>query len=157
MFTDAASVGDNGFGSFTLVNGVWTYTLDQTAVQHLDTGEVATDTVTFTASNGSTQQITVTITGTNDVPIAQASTVVTAEDVQKVFNSADFGFSDPEGDAMASITIQTLEDVGALRLNGVNVAQGQTITKAQLDAGGAPRSTHFPIPTATPTTTLPLR
>ena len=36
---------------------------------------------------------------------------------------------------MASITIQTLESVGSLRLNGVNVVEGQTITKAQLDAG----------------------
>ena len=135
-FADVASTGgDNGFGSFELVAGVWTFTLDQSAVQNLAVGDVVNDTITFTASDGSTQQVTVSITGTNDAPIAQNSTVVTTEDVQKVFTSADFGFSDPEGDPMSSITIGTLESVGSLRLNGVNVVQGQTITKAQLDAG----------------------
>ena len=73
MFTDAASVGDNGLGNFTLVSGVWTYTLDQAAVQHLDTDEVATDTVTFTATDGSTQQITITINGTDDAPVISGS------------------------------------------------------------------------------------
>ena len=135
VFADATSAGDNGFGSFVLVGGVWTYTLDQTTVQNLDVGDVVTDTFTFTASDGSNQQVSVTINGTNDAPIAQNSTVSTTEDIQKVFTSAEFGFTDPEGDAMASVTIQTLEGVGSLRLNGVNVVQGQTITKVQLDAG----------------------
>ena len=49
VFADATSVGDNGFGSFSLVSGVWTYTLDQTTVQDLDAGDVVNDTVTFTA------------------------------------------------------------------------------------------------------------
>ena len=73
VFTDAARVGDNEFGSFTLVGGVWTYTLDQVAVQHLDTDEVATDTVIFTATDGSTQQVTITINGTDDAPVISGS------------------------------------------------------------------------------------
>ena len=68
-FPDATSAGDNGFGNFVLVGGVWTYTLDQSAVQDLDAGDVANDTVTFTASDGSTQQVTVTITGTDDASV----------------------------------------------------------------------------------------
>ena len=36
-FADVASTaGDNGFGSFELTGGTWTYTLDQSAVQDLD-------------------------------------------------------------------------------------------------------------------------
>ena len=64
-FADVASTGgDNGFGSFELVASVWTYTLDQSAVvQDLDAGDVINDTITFTASDGSTQQVTVNITG----------------------------------------------------------------------------------------------
>ena len=58
-----------GFGSFELVAGVWTYTLDQSAVQDLDAGDVVNDTITFTASDGSTQQLTVNITGTDDASV----------------------------------------------------------------------------------------
>ena len=68
-FLDTASAGDNGFGNFALVGGVWTYTLDQSAVQDLDAGDIFNDTVTFIASDGSTQQVTVTITGTDDASV----------------------------------------------------------------------------------------
>ena len=64
-FADVPSTaGDNGYGAFVLSSDTWTFTLDQSAVQDLDAGDVVSDTITFTASNGSTQQITVTITGT---------------------------------------------------------------------------------------------
>ena len=67
VFNDVANtVGDNGYGSFQLVSGTWTYTLDQSAVQDLDAGDVVNDTITYTATDGSTQQITVSITGTDD-------------------------------------------------------------------------------------------
>ena len=66
-FADVAStVGDNGFGSFQLVAGTWTYTLDQSAVQSLNAGDTVNDTIMFTASDGSTQQVTVTISGSAD-------------------------------------------------------------------------------------------
>ena len=63
------TVGDNGFGSFELVAGTWTYTLDQSAVQNLDAGDIVNDTITYTASDGNTQQVTVTITGTDDASV----------------------------------------------------------------------------------------
>ena len=73
-FADVASTGgDNGFGSFELVAGVWTYTLDQSAVQDLDAGDVVNDTITFTASDGSTQQVTVNITGTDDASVVSGT------------------------------------------------------------------------------------
>ena len=69
-FADVAStVGDNGYGSFVLSSGTWTYTLDQTAVQDLDAGDSVNDTITYTATDGSTQQITITITGTDDASV----------------------------------------------------------------------------------------
>ncbi|MFV0243486.1 MAG: VCBS domain-containing protein [Qingshengfaniella sp.] len=61
--------GDHGYGSFTLVGGTWTYTLDQTAVQGLDAGAQVLDTITFTASDGTSQEVRVTITGTNDAAV----------------------------------------------------------------------------------------
>ena len=70
IFNDVAStLGDNAYGSFTLTSGTWTYTLDQSAVQHLDVGDVVNDTITYTATDGSSQQIIVTITGSEDAAV----------------------------------------------------------------------------------------
>ncbi|WP_263834096.1 VCBS domain-containing protein [Sulfurospirillum oryzae] len=67
----AATVGDNGYGSFSLVNGTWTYTLNNNlaSIQSLAEGEKVTDKITFTATDGSNQEVSVTITGTNDAPV----------------------------------------------------------------------------------------
>ncbi|OOF12927.1 hypothetical protein BZG84_16160, partial [Salinivibrio sp. PR932] len=56
------------YGSLDLVNGNWTYTLDQSAVQSLDAGDQVTDTITLTASDNTQQNIVITITGTDDAP-----------------------------------------------------------------------------------------
>jgi VCBS repeat-containing protein len=61
-----STVGDSGYGAFELVGGAWTYTLNNDAVQFLDAGETVSDTITFTATDGSTQTVTVTITGDED-------------------------------------------------------------------------------------------
>src|SRR5690606_6506222 len=63
-FADVAAVaGDAGYGTFELVGGTWTYTLNNAAVQGLDAGETVLDTHSFTATDGTTQVVTVTITG----------------------------------------------------------------------------------------------
>ncbi|WP_115935454.1 VCBS domain-containing protein [Aestuariispira insulae] len=61
---------DGAYGSLSLdTDGNWTYTLDQAAVQNLNEGDQVTDTITLTASDGTTQDITVDITGTNDAAV----------------------------------------------------------------------------------------
>src|SRR5688572_19532079 len=67
----ASTVGGNGYGSFVLSGGTWTYTLNNAApaVQALDAGQSVTDSITYTASNGSTQTITVTVNGAEDAPV----------------------------------------------------------------------------------------
>jgi VCBS repeat-containing protein len=69
--------GDNGYGAFEIVDGHWNYQLlnDHADVQSLDEGESMTDTITFTATDGSTQRVSVTIKGSDDlfeseIPIA---------------------------------------------------------------------------------------
>ncbi|MCP5421404.1 MAG: cadherin domain-containing protein [Chromatiaceae bacterium] len=65
-FADVGSVaGDNGYGSFVLTSQNWTYQLDamNATVQALHVGQSLTDTHTFVASDGSTQQVSVTIAG----------------------------------------------------------------------------------------------
>ncbi|MDP1611155.1 MAG: retention module-containing protein, partial [Sulfuritalea sp.] len=69
-FADVASTaGTNGYGSFVLSGGAWTYTLDNAAVQFLDAGQSTTDSHTYTATDGSTRTVTVTINGAEDAPV----------------------------------------------------------------------------------------
>jgi len=63
------------YGSLELVNGNWTYTLDQASVQNLDAGAQVTDTITLTASDDTQQDIVITITGTGDAPEVTGSFV----------------------------------------------------------------------------------
>jgi VCBS repeat-containing protein len=71
-FADEASTpGDNGYGDFQLIAGNWSYALNNAhaAVQALAAGASLTDTHTFTASDGSTQVVSIVIAGAaEDVP-----------------------------------------------------------------------------------------
>ena len=74
------------YGTLTLdANGNYTYTLNNSlpAVQGLGVGESLTDTFTVTASDGhggtASNTLTVTINGTNDLPVLAATTVNIAE------------------------------------------------------------------------------
>ncbi|WP_417457102.1 DUF4347 domain-containing protein [Kordiimonas sp.] len=68
-FSDVTSTaGDNGYGTFELTGGSWSYTLDRAAVVAQGAGDTLTDTFTFTASDRTTQTVTVTIEGGNDAP-----------------------------------------------------------------------------------------
>ena len=73
-FNDVASTnGDNGYGSFEMNGQIWTYTLDPSTVQGLDAGDFATDRFTFTATDGTEQIITISISGTNDASIVSGT------------------------------------------------------------------------------------
>ncbi|OOF26990.1 VCBS domain-containing protein, partial [Salinivibrio proteolyticus] len=65
-FADVTQAGN--YGSLELVNGNWTYTLNQSSVQNLDAGDQVTDTITLTASDNTQQGIVITIIGTDDLP-----------------------------------------------------------------------------------------
>ncbi|MGI3062809.1 VCBS domain-containing protein, partial [Vibrio alginolyticus] len=57
------------YGELALVDGQWTYTLDQSQVQQLDEGDQVQDTITLTATDGTQQNIVIDITGTEDAPV----------------------------------------------------------------------------------------
>jgi energy-converting hydrogenase Eha subunit E len=52
-----------------------------------------------------------------------------------VFAAADFGFSDPDGNAFAGVKIGALPGTGTLTDNGVAVSSGQTVSAADIAAG----------------------
>lgn len=58
------------------------------------------------------------------------------EDTSKTFALTDFGFSDIDaGNSLQSVTVTTLEALGALKLNGVDVTLNQVISAADITAG----------------------
>jgi VCBS repeat-containing protein len=78
-FTAVSSptVSSKGYGSFTMTQaGVWTYTLDNAnpAVQALNLGGTLTDTFTVSTVDGTTQVVTLTITGANDAAVISGTT-----------------------------------------------------------------------------------
>ncbi|CAN7687710.1 VCBS domain-containing protein [Variovorax sp. LjRoot84] len=81
----AGTAGSNGYGSFSLLaDGSWSYTADnsQAAIQQLGAGQSISDSFTAMSSDGTASQVvTVTISGTNDVPVigGVASTAVSED------------------------------------------------------------------------------
>jgi VCBS repeat-containing protein len=73
FLSQAGTVGSNGYGNFTLAaDGTWTYTADnnQSTIQQLAAGQSISDSFTAVSFDGTASQVvTVTITGTNDVPV----------------------------------------------------------------------------------------
>ena len=100
---EAATAGDNGYGTFEIIGGTWTYTLNNAhaAVQALDVGESLTDTYTFKATDGSTQLVTMTINGAADAPIAVDDAVSGNEDTVIVGNVLK-NDSDVDGDTLTA-------------------------------------------------------
>ncbi|MDI5848813.1 VCBS domain-containing protein [Shewanella xiamenensis] len=71
------------YGTFSLDQaGHWTYVSDnsQTAIQQLKAGETLTDSLTVQSVGGTTHTVTVTLTGSNDVPVLTAQSQSVTED-----------------------------------------------------------------------------
>ncbi len=77
-----ATASANGYGTYTMTStGVWTYTLDNdnATVDALGAGQSATDTITVSAEDGTTQDISITITGSNDAAVITSTDGTIAE------------------------------------------------------------------------------
>ncbi|WP_035016880.1 VCBS domain-containing protein, partial [Enterovibrio norvegicus] len=68
------------YGTFNLVDGNWTYTVDREKTQSLAEGEEATDTITLTASDGSQHTIEIAVTGTDDAAVVTGDTTASVQD-----------------------------------------------------------------------------
>ncbi|MEZ9832769.1 VCBS domain-containing protein [Vibrio breoganii] len=120
-------------------NGEWTYTLNNANqnVQRLGAGVQVTDTIKVQSADGTSQDITVSITGTNDAPtVSHVLTKTLNEDSSLNFRPVMFGFTDTDqGDTLHSISLTSIPDPateGQLLLNGNPVTSGQTIAKNQI-------------------------
>ncbi|MEZ5908176.1 MAG: tandem-95 repeat protein [Hyphomicrobiaceae bacterium] len=91
-----------------------------------------------TASDGTasvSDTFDLTVTAVNDVPAGTDATITLDEDSSRALTLADFGYTDPEGDPIAAVRIDTLPVAGALLLNGLPVGAGQVISVADIIAG----------------------
>ncbi|HYI40640.1 MAG TPA: Ig-like domain-containing protein, partial [Allosphingosinicella sp.] len=98
-------------------------------------GIVATGTGAATSDSDT---IAVTVNSVNDEPAGTDDSAEVIATIPYQFLVTDFsdGFSDPiDGDSFAGVRITTLPAVGTLKLNGVAIGAGDTITLAQLTAG----------------------
>ncbi|MDR6861617.1 VCBS repeat-containing protein, partial [Variovorax guangxiensis] len=91
---EASIAGSNGHGNFSLLaDGNWSYTADnsQSAIQQLGAGQTISDSFTAVSSDGTANQVvTVTITGTNDVPVigGVASGAVSEDDTTPALSTS---------------------------------------------------------------------
>ncbi|WP_236632959.1 LamG-like jellyroll fold domain-containing protein [Endozoicomonas elysicola] len=132
----AATV-NGSYGNLIIDNtGAWSYSADnsQAVIQQLGSSESLTDTLTITSFDGTEHQLTFTINGTNDIPVAASSTLSVNEDQSLSFTTADFGFSDTDSnDSLQSITITQLPAAGTLTLNGSAISANQSIAAANIN------------------------
>ena len=115
--------------------GNWTYSADdsQSAIQALKDGESLTDTVSVSSIDGTSQNITITINGINDIASSADQTITLNEDSTYTFSTSDFSFSDTDSsDSLQSITITQLPVNGELKLNGVAVNVSDSINTADI-------------------------
>jgi VCBS repeat-containing protein len=118
----------------------WTFSAAAGSFEHLDDGESLTLTYTIRVSDDSgtpataDQQVTITITGSNDAPVVTGATVAGTEDIAHTVTLADLGYSDVDGDALVSITIGTVTG-GVLTLDGNAVTLPATVLAADITGG----------------------
>ncbi len=92
----AKSIGGT-YGSLTIdANGNWNYTLNNGAanVQGLKQGQQVVDRINVTTLDGTTREIAITVTGTNDAPVVGTGTATVSEEGLTNGASDNFGTSD---------------------------------------------------------------
>ncbi len=82
----------------------------------------------------SANTLRIDVTAVNDAPAGADATLTILEDAPRTLTAADFGYSDPEGDAFAGVRIASLPGAGSLRLNGVAVTANQVVSAADIAA-----------------------
>ena len=133
-------------------NGTFTYD-PHGQFEPLDTGETATDTFTYTVSDGhltATATVTITITGVNDPPVAVSDSYTATEDTMLTV-TAPAGVlandTDPEGDTLTAVLVTGVTH-GSLTLNTADGSftydpvryyhGGDSFTYRAMDDGGLP-------------------
>jgi VCBS repeat-containing protein len=115
-------------------NLVFTPAVDANGLGYADIAFSVSDGVDYSSASNA---LTFDVTSVNDAPVGADSTISLAEDSSYVLTVNDFGYSDVEGDALASVRIDSLNlpAGSSLNLSGVAVSVGAEISAADIAAG----------------------
>ncbi|MYZ41374.1 beta strand repeat-containing protein, partial [Schauerella aestuarii] len=152
-------------GSLSIAeNGTWTYNVANSAVQYLAAGQTKVESFTVSAADGTTTLVTVTITGTNDVPtFAGAATGTVTEDTAvnangNLVSSGTLTISDADA-GQSTFKAGTAVPVGST-LGSLSIAENGTWTynvansAVQYLAAGQTKVESFTVSAADGTTTV---
>ncbi|WP_371056533.1 Ig-like domain-containing protein [Rhodosalinus sp. K401] len=138
-------VGSHGTLTVDAATGGYSYVLDNAAAQDLSAGEAVADVFTYTVADDgtpgetATAQLTVTVTGTNDGPVANADAAEVTEDATtsatgNVLTGAGAGdVADTDVDASDTLVVSEVEGQAA----NVGATVSGTYGDLVLGAGGA--------------------
>jgi len=119
-FTPLANIA-GAHGTFSIdASGAWSYTLDNTdpAVQALGAGQsLPNESFTVTSIDGTTHSVSVSITGTNDAPLAQDASLAATEDAPVL--SGQLLATDADANAVLAFSLNSAPPAGlVLNPNG---------------------------------------
>nr|VFJ51563.1 MAG: VCBS repeat-containing protein [Candidatus Kentron sp. DK] len=119
-----ADAGESGFQVETLAGqygelsidatGAWRYSLVNDSVQSLPAGETLTDTLTVQTVDGSTQDVAITITGTNDIPTLSGVVIGAVSEDGVLQASGAITVVDPDSDESGFQTETLVGQYGSL-------------------------------------------
>ncbi|HTF96068.1 MAG TPA: retention module-containing protein [Cellvibrio sp.] len=111
------------YGSFSVnASGAWAYNLDNTkpGVQSLKEGEIRSEVFNVQSQDGTSTTVTITVTGTNDLPVANADTASMTQGGVLTLTPAQLLGNDTDLDADAL----TLASVGNASSGTVSIVSG---------------------------------
>ncbi|WP_158271648.1 Ig-like domain-containing protein [Limnohabitans sp. 2KL-1] len=140
--SDGVSIATNNTGSVQLtgtLSAINALLAAQNAVTYKPGANYSgTATLTMTSSDGTlsdSDTVTVNIAAVNDAPTGASNTITLLEGSSKTFSAADFGFADAldtPANSLKAVIITALPLAGTLKLSGLNVEAGQSISAADL-------------------------
>lgn len=131
---------DGQYGTFSMANGQWTYTLDPELAESLDAGVTVTDTITLTDSMGGKHELVISVTGTEDAATLTGDT--TGNLVEGVDSSVSGSVSLVDPDSGDVTTIDNTELDG--QYGKLTLTDGEwtyTLTPGAAQSFGAGEST----------------
>ena len=117
VFVAGPYVGDYGTLTLNAQTGHWSYVLDNAAAQSLALNSSETDVVTIRSIDGTTHDISITVAGANDTPVAQDDSFILPGDVPSGFNASALlanDFDIDRGDAIAYVPSSVSVDIGTI-------------------------------------------
>ncbi len=166
-FREQASIaGSHGYGHFTMSSaGQWTYTMDS-AHREFVAGQTYTDSFTAVAADGTTQLVTVTMTGINHAPTGGVTITGTARAGELLTASTtESGNSLADADTVGNLNYTWFADGvvinGATQrtylLTAAEVGKAITAVVSYVDGGGATEQlSALPTPATLPVLALRL-